>query len=312
MYAEGDALLYFGSAKGMHIFDWMPNGDVYITRYEGGKSIKDANPVCNLPRGQWHHVAYSQDRPSNRGELYINGNRYVSETGLLPSWNFYKGISLCLNGSADYTEDSVGDRALFSDVEYHEGFYYRDNQDIDVTNATEDFVIDETNNVIYTQNISTVDALKAAVLANTDASSVKVYADNTFAVEATELADTNVVFVTSANGIRYENFTLKAMSELPDPTVSVKAGNYVFEAKTSRIAEVNNGLTLVMASYTDSNKLVSVLYQPLTANDIGNALDVKLSNGEGATNVKAFLWRDGFKPVAAASDVIPVPETPAE
>lgn len=308
MYAEGDALLYFGSAKGMHIFDWMPNGDVYITRYEGGKSIKDTNPVCNLPRGQWYHVAYSQDRASNRGELYINGNRYVSETGLLPSWNYYKGISLCIEGNAEYTTDSVGDRVLFSDVEYHEGFYYRDSQDIDVTNATEDFVIDETTNTIYTQNITTIDALKEAVLDNTDASAVKVYADKTFAAEATELADTNVVFVTSANGIRFENFVIKPMSELPDPTVSVSTGTNVFTAKTSRIAEVNDGLTLWMASYDDNNKLISIKFNSLTSDDIGNEVTDNLANGHGATNVKAFLWRDGFRPVASASGDIPVKE----
>ncbi len=311
MYAEGDAILYFGSGKGLRIFEWLPNGDVYITRYdyESGSSIRDSKPACNLPRGQWYHVAYTLDRASNRGELYINGNRYVSETGYLPSWNYYKGISLCLAGSSEYTQESVGDRVLFSDVEYHEGFYYRDNQDIKITDSTNDCVIDTDNNVIYTQNIDTVDALKAAVLAGTDASAVKVYEDNSFAAQASELADSNIVFITSANGIRYENYTLKPMSELPAPQIELVLDTYVVEAK-AKILEVNDGLDFWIATYTDSNKLINVKKLSITSSDVGTTVSHKLAYGENATKVKSFIWRNGFKPVAAASGI--VPQTSAE
>ncbi len=297
MYAEDDAVLSVGYRKGTKLFDWNPDGSVYVYRWVGGTNAKDATPFMNLERGKWHQVAFTIERASSRGELYIDGVHYENPE-LLPVWNMCSGISLCMGKlSEGYAADATG-RVLFSDVEYYEGMYYNYGETIEAKSSTVDFAIDTDAKVIYYQNMDLA-ALKAAVLANTDASAVKVYTDATISAEAAELSAASVVFTTSENGMRYEYYTLKPYSEIPAPVLTVTPGTSTYKVSTKYITDLT-GYTLYAASYTSDNTLVGVTAYPVEADDLYKNLEFKLAYGDGGTKVKAFLWDDENTPLSFA------------
>ncbi len=301
MYAEDDAVLSVGYRKGTRLFDWNPDGNVYVYRWVNGKSVMDEAPFMNLTRGQWHQVAFTVDRASSRGELYIDGIHYENPE-LLPVWNYCAGISLSMGKLSDgYAADATG-RVLFSDIEYYEGFYYNYGETVAAKSSTDNFALDADENIIYYQNLD-ADSLKAAILANTDAKAVRIFEDATIANETTTLNENSVVVATSANGVRYDHFTLKPYSEVPGPQITIKPLTSVFDVTTKIIASVEDAVYYI-ATYNDAGKLVNISSVPVTNDMIGNEITERYAYGDGGVSVKVFMWKKGIVPFAYA-DYIP-------
>lgn len=293
IYADGDADAWVGYGSGYPLFKWDANGDIY-TVSENDVLAYDTTAVMNIQRNRWHQVSVTADKNRNRPIIHIDGKL------LNPSYSEdfpYVGIhylALCVTG-----KEAANDKVLYSDVTYYEGFYTKGNEFVESVSPATDFAIDMDNNIIYYQNIG-VQELKDLILANTNASTAKVYADNTFASEATTLDNnSNVVVLTSPNGLRYEYYTLKAYSEIPAPEFTFDLGETTFTV-SAKINADYTGSTIYVATYTSDNTLVAVTPIALDASDYNTEFSQKFAYGGGGRKIKVFLWDGLQNPVSFA------------
>lgn len=293
MYADGNADAWVGYGSGYPLFKWDANGDVY-TVSESSALAYDTTAVMNIQRNRWHQISVTVDKKRNRPIIHIDGKL------LKPSYSDdfpYSGIhylALCVTG-----KEVANDKVLYSDVTYYEGFYTKGNEFVESVSPATDFAIDMDNNIIYYQNIG-VQELKDLILANTNASTAMVYADNTFASEATTLDNnSNVVVLTSPNGFRYEYYTLKDYSEIPAPEFAFDLGETTFTV-SAKIKADYTGSTIYVATYTSDNTLVAVTPIALDASDYNTEFSQKFAYGGGGRKIKVFLWDGEQNPVSFA------------
>ncbi|MBE7052633.1 MAG: hypothetical protein E7395_08755 [Ruminococcaceae bacterium] len=296
MYVDGDAIARIGmmyNTSAYYAMEWEgATGDFYAPAT--GTSMS-STPEFKLETGCWHQVAITMDKGTGgKLEIYIDGKllqRIVDED---IGWNNYQGIAL-----ATFCQTTTG-KVLFDDIEIYNGFYDAKDANVAVKSVTSDFIIDKDNKVIYYKNMTTPSEIVSAALANTNASTAKVYADNTFASEATTLDNnSNVVVLTSPNGLRYEYYTLKAYSEIPAPEFAFDLGETTFTV-SAKIKADYTGSTIYVATYTSDNTLVAVTPIALDASDYNTEFSQKFAYGSGGRKVKVFLWDGEQNPVSYA------------
>jgi len=309
MYTEGDAVARIAMMYGTsayYVAKWDgATGDFYgpkgpSTNTSQGTSMS-ATPDLNLATGRWHQIAITMDRGTGgRIEMYVDGvllQRVIDEN---LGWNNYSGVGFGVG-----YDESTG-KVLFDDIEIYNGFYDKDASAVAHRTSSKDFAIDCANKVIYYQNMTSASELSAAVLANTTASSAKVYTDVTLGTEAAELTADTVVWVKSPDGLRDEYYTLKAYSELPEPVVSITPSVSTFTVKTN-FASIAEDYVCYVATYDEAGKLVTITTLPLTEDMVFNTYSKKLAYGAGGVSAKVFLWKNSIAPVAYAEAEAPVP-----
>ncbi|MBQ4527856.1 MAG: hypothetical protein II998_07270 [Clostridia bacterium] len=309
MYTEGDAIARIAMMYGTsayYVAKWDgATGDFYgpkgpSTNTSQGTSMS-ATPDLNLATGRWHQVAITMDKGTGgRMEMYVDGvllQRVIDEN---LGWNNYSGVGFGVG-----YDESTG-KVLFDDIEIYNGFYDKDASAVAHKTSSKDFAIDCANKVIYYQNMTSASELSAAVLANTTASSAKVYTDATLTAEAAELTADTVVWVKSPDGLRDEYYTLKAYSELPEPVVSITPSVSTFTVKTN-FASIAEDYVCYVATYDEAGKLVTITTLPMTEDMVFNTYSKKLAYGAGGVSAKVFLWKNSIAPVAYAEAEAPVP-----
>jgi len=296
MYVDGDAIARLGMMHGTGAYytcQWKgESGDFYA--HATGTSMS-STPDLNLATGRWHQVAITMDRGTGgKLELYIDGKllqRIVDED---LGWNNYTGIAL-----ATYCESTSG-KVLYDDIEVYNGFYDAEASNVAVKSSSDDFIVDTDNKVIYYQNMTTSHEIATAALANTNATSAKVFADNTFTAEASELDNgANVVMLTSPDGIRYEYYTLKPISELPAPVITITPSKTTFTVSGKIISDLS-GYTMYVATYTNDDTLVSVAPVVIDGSMLYKEFSNKYAFGSGGVKAKVFLWKADQTPLTFA------------
>lgn len=296
MYVDGDAIARIGMMYGTsayYVMKWEgATGDFYAPA--SGTSMS-STPEFKLETGRWHQIAISMDKGTGgKVEIYIDGVLYQKGIDDNHGWNNYQGIAL-----GAYCFSTTG-KVLYDDIETYNGFYDAEDANVAVKSVTSNFIIDKDNKVIYYKNMTTPSEIVSAVIANTNASTAKVYADNTFASEATTLDNnSNVVVLTSPNVLRYEYYTLKAYSEIPAPEFAFDLGETTFTV-SAKIKADYTGSTIYVATYTSDNTLVAVTPIALDASDYNTEFSQKFAYGSGGQKVKVFLWDGEQNPVSYA------------
>ena len=303
MYTDGDAIariaLMFGTSA-YYVAKWDGStGDFYGPKGPSNAPTQATamatTPDLNLETGRWHQVAITMDKGTGgRIEMYVDGKllqRVIDEN---LGWNNYSGVGFGIG-----YEETTG-KALFDDIEIYNGFYDAEDANVGAKSATDDFVVDTDNKVIYYQNMTTSSEIVTAALANTNATAAKVYADSTFAAEAAELDNsTNVVMLTSPNGIRYEYYTLKPMSELPAPVITITPSKTIFTVSGKIISNLS-GYTMYVATYTNDDTLVSVAPVVIDGSMMYKEFSNKYAFGSGGVKAKVFLWKADQTPLTFA------------
>ena len=305
MYVDGDAVARFGimyDTSAYYLMEWHgATGDLYLPAT--GTSMSSTSEM-KLETGRWHQVAFSMDRATGgKSLLYIDGKVYDKSAAGEIGWNNYNGIALGVGFNA------TSGKVLFDDIVVYNGFYDPEGDVVKAVSATENFALDPSNNVIYCQNFD-VAGLKDAILENTDASDVKLYADSTMAQEATEINADTYVMTTSANGLRFAYYTVKSMDEAPVPEFTFNLSTYTFDV-TTKVINAEKDTILYLATYSDDDTLVNIVTKPIGADELNKDITVRAAYGsDSVKKVKAFLWYEGLKPIAYATQEIPA--APAE
>ncbi len=278
MYADGDAVGSLAFRDGQDLLIWDENGKI---SYSDGSSWISTD--ISLERGRWHKMAVTYDSARNRFITYADGQLVSPDgrwnsTGENMRFGSYRGA----NG-----------QVLLADFVTYEG-YYDPSGDSVGTAMNDNIIADAAAKKIYYKNITSATELAEQVKALTGAQDAKLYADNTFAAEASVLDnDKNImVLTTSGNALAY--YEIAAM---PDVT------EIYFENASGKIkasAFVNNcdkNVRLFIASY-DDNGLTAVNFAEAAANSNTGKIETEI-NYIGQT-VRAFLWSDNLAPIRYA------------
>lgn len=278
MYADGDAVGFIGFAEGSDLLKWNADGSI---SYHDGSSYQPSG--ITLERGRWHKMAVTYDSDRARFVFFANGE-LITPDG---RW--------CPNGADMHFGSYNGSngQVLFADFVTYEG-YYDPSGDSVGTAMKDNIIADAAAKKIYYKNITSATDLADQVKALTGAQDAKLYADNTFAAEASVLDnDKNImVLTTSGNALAY--YEIAAM---PDVT------EIYFENASGKIkasAFVNNcdkNVRLFIASY-DDNGLTAVNFAEAAANSNPGKIETEI-NYIGQT-VRAFLWSDNLAPIRYA------------
>lgn len=290
IYADGnsDATIHL---DGYSLLKWTQNGEIYMRNDSFTEPWPETPAMTNIKRGQWHQIAITFNSGSCRPIFYVDGVSLTTSKAQPPYVDYNTKSTLVALGIDSINNGSTTGQVLYSDVVYYEGYFYNEG-DLIVPNKSDDTIkIDAVGGVIYHNGIDSIDALKAAVLANTDASVVTVYTNDTDYVEATEITSEVMVMAKSANGMRYKCFNPEEIT-LSDITTTVSDGN--ISASVKAFDETYEGYSLIIASY-DGGFLKAVDVAKVTAVD-GSAATVATITYDETLKVKTFFW-NGVAPI---------------
>ena len=287
MYAKGTADAWVGYDEGIKLLTWDSTGNIYT------ENNKEA--YMTLSRGQWHQVAVTVDKFRNRPIIHIDGQ-------LLPDFEYTTGIHtlhLCIS-----TKGTAGDEVLYSNVTYYEGFYTKDGEFVEQSVPSDALSIDMDTKTIYHNNLD-AESLKSAITSITTASSVILYADSSLTEQASEINNDTCAVATSANGMRFEYYTITSMDDAPMPQFNFDFNDDDFKV-TTKVIKAEKNIVLYLASYSSDNCLLNVAVKELTANDLCKEITKTCAYGDSSVSkVKAFLWYDGLVPIACDEADVP-------
>ena len=176
------------------------NGSLKVNSAKGG----DASTSKGTYKAeQWNKLAVSVESESCT-KIYLNGD-LVDTLAFAPSY---------LNRTdVIYTISNANNNALIDDFKVYQSAYDPKTDTVtDPANAT--------NGVITVEEGTTVAELKADLGSN-----VAVYADDTYAAEATEITDDTVVVLSSTNGEVYKYYTVGEVGKYDDALFSFSFDN---------------------------------------------------------------------------------------
>ncbi|MBE7050102.1 MAG: hypothetical protein E7394_04945 [Ruminococcaceae bacterium] len=160
-----------------------------------------------LESGQWHHIVVEFQQSRGRYALYVNGEKVTDMTS---SYNA-NGASKVWIGTASH---SFSGKVAYDDFKAYYSAYVADPADSIKTADSDNLIFNADKTLSYNPYAYTdAAALIQAVKTVAECDYVKVFTDSTYAEEAAELSDGNVLVFTSPSGKAYGYYTIKAISE---------------------------------------------------------------------------------------------------
>ena len=212
------------------------------TAYSGG-TTSDVKTQYKLTPNSWHQIAISFCSARWRPLIFFDG-KYVGCTDSHYDWQVYQfaiGVDKSKQGTV-----------YFDDVEYYEGYYDSDYVNkaskLNLSSGSESVHIASDGNInVDLSVINSADSLFSVL--STDADNIKLYADNSFSAEASEVADGNVLVLSDVDNkiFKYYNvspieFKMKSTEKIATATPDVYNISATLEYNASR----GNDATMIL------------------------------------------------------------------
>lgn len=322
---EGDVsevmLANYASTKDVERFAY--NNPIYLA--DGKMYVNDNGTrkfIRNYRDGEWYRVGITYYPKELKQDIYVNGVKHVSkgwiaddeslrdpQTHQVTSF-YYNNIAVTFPGYG-HGKVAVDDTLLYTGEHFDTKAY--------TAGITSDILsIGTTANDIYVDDPSSMSIGELIELLDmgVEVDSI-MYLDNTYSVQAEDLAYGNVLLITSKNGLVKEYYTVMPSTFNVDPeityyvngaagasmpaegTAEIKASIKAFSP--AHIKNVNGAL--ILAVY-NGNKLVDiVLDEKDISSDTSFKVNYTLSDTKDVT-VKAFFWDSlNLKPYVGSTTI---------
>lgn len=224
--------------------------DNYVYYNNMGTTTKSS---IRLESGQWHRFTVEFQQSRSRYALYVNGEKVTDVTSAYNA----TGASKVWIGTAAH---SFSGKVAYDDFKAYYSSYVTDSADSIKTESTDDIIFNADKTLAYNPYVYTDAASVIEYVQETSESNyIKIFTDATYATEATEIADGNVLVFTSPNGKSYGYYTLRALNEedVMMNMVKLTSNSALVNVLDYSVGVVSHNLD--ENYYTDSSEVVSAL-----------------------------------------------------